>query len=403
MAVPVSAERDPLGGPPVAYDAELERLEIELLLEGVFRHYGFDFRSYAYASIRRRLWKRIEAEGLTLDLRAAGARAPRSATRWSGCCSISRSTSRRCSATRASTRCSASRSCRCCAPIRSSGSGTPAVRPGEEVYSMAILLEEEGLYDRARIYATDINDVVLQQARGGNLSARPDAGVHRELHPRRRQAVVLRVLHGEVRRRAVRSVAHAERRVLAAQPRHRPVVQRVQRHLLPQRADLLRRDAAEPRARAVLRQSRDVRRPRARQQGVAAVLAVRGVLREAASDARRSTGRCSDDRRGVRDRRRRHVVGRAGRAARAGRRPAARRSRCPSSSCSTGTSDSDHLLRDAAAGAHAARRVRGRGQDADRARATSTSRRPTITCSSSRATSRSSRTRRCATAGRRST
>jgi chemotaxis protein methyltransferase CheR len=38
---------------------------------------------------------------------------------------------------------------------------------GEEVYSMAILLEEEGLYERARIYATDINEVVLQKARAG--------------------------------------------------------------------------------------------------------------------------------------------------------------------------------------------------------------------------------------------
>jgi chemotaxis protein methyltransferase CheR len=36
-----------------------------------------------------------------------------------------------------------------------------------EVYSMAILLEEEGLYDRARIYATDINEVVLSRAREG--------------------------------------------------------------------------------------------------------------------------------------------------------------------------------------------------------------------------------------------
>src|SRR5438093_1196777 len=51
-------------GPPAGYNPELERIEIELLLEGVFRHYGFDFRSYAYASIRRRLWKRAEAEGL---------------------------------------------------------------------------------------------------------------------------------------------------------------------------------------------------------------------------------------------------------------------------------------------------------------------------------------------------
>src|SRR5207253_4571267 len=38
---------------------------------------------------------------------------------------------------------------------------------GEEVYSMAILLQEEGLYDRCRIYATDINEAVLQKAKSG--------------------------------------------------------------------------------------------------------------------------------------------------------------------------------------------------------------------------------------------
>jgi chemotaxis protein methyltransferase CheR len=38
---------------------------------------------------------------------------------------------------------------------------------GEEVYSLAILLAEEGLYDRTRIYATDINEAVLEQARAG--------------------------------------------------------------------------------------------------------------------------------------------------------------------------------------------------------------------------------------------
>ena len=63
MVVPVS-DGQSLPGPPLAYNSDLERLEIELLLEGVYRHYGFDFRSYAYASIRRRLWKRVEGEGL---------------------------------------------------------------------------------------------------------------------------------------------------------------------------------------------------------------------------------------------------------------------------------------------------------------------------------------------------
>ncbi len=38
---------------------------------------------------------------------------------------------------------------------------------GEEVYSMAILLEEEGLYDRTHIYATDFNEVILGKARQG--------------------------------------------------------------------------------------------------------------------------------------------------------------------------------------------------------------------------------------------
>jgi chemotaxis protein methyltransferase CheR len=38
---------------------------------------------------------------------------------------------------------------------------------GEEVYSLTILLHEEGLYDRTRIYATDINEHVLATAREG--------------------------------------------------------------------------------------------------------------------------------------------------------------------------------------------------------------------------------------------
>src|SRR5215217_4449447 len=49
---------------PARYSKDLEKVEVELLLEGIFRHYGFDFRSYAYSSLKRRLWKRIHAEGL---------------------------------------------------------------------------------------------------------------------------------------------------------------------------------------------------------------------------------------------------------------------------------------------------------------------------------------------------
>lgn len=42
---------------------------------------------------------------------------------------------------------------------------------GEEVYSLAILLQEHGLYDRAQIYATDFNNKVLQVAKRGIYDA----------------------------------------------------------------------------------------------------------------------------------------------------------------------------------------------------------------------------------------
>src|SRR5262245_2007567 len=50
--------------PQLGAPNERERVEIELILEGVFRIYGFDFRSYAFASIRRRLLHRMQEEGL---------------------------------------------------------------------------------------------------------------------------------------------------------------------------------------------------------------------------------------------------------------------------------------------------------------------------------------------------
>src|SRR5262245_44000125 len=54
----------PRASMPYSGISSLERLEMELLLEAVFRHYGYDFRHYAPSSLRRRLMKRLEAEGL---------------------------------------------------------------------------------------------------------------------------------------------------------------------------------------------------------------------------------------------------------------------------------------------------------------------------------------------------
>ena len=50
---------------------------------------------------------------------------------------------------------------------------------GEEVYSLAILLEEAGLYDRTQIYATDFSDAALQRAQEGIFAAK-DARAYSE-------------------------------------------------------------------------------------------------------------------------------------------------------------------------------------------------------------------------------
>ncbi len=151
---------------PLSYDPELERLEIELLLEGIYRHYGFDFRSYAYASIRRRLWRRIEAEGLKTvsSLQDRLLHEPAMMERVLLDLSINVTAMFRDPTFYLAFRQKVVPLLRTYPFIRIWHAGCST---GEEVYSMAMLLEEEGLYERARIYATDINEVVVHRARAG--------------------------------------------------------------------------------------------------------------------------------------------------------------------------------------------------------------------------------------------
>ena len=155
-----------LGGPPVTYDPDLERIEVELLLEGIFQRYGFDFRDYAHASIRRRLWKRVEAERLT-TISALQARVLHDATALDRLLldlSVNVTSMFRDPLFYKRFREVVVPSLRTYPFIRIWHAGCST---GEEVYSMAILLHEEGLLERSRIYATDINEVVLRQARDG--------------------------------------------------------------------------------------------------------------------------------------------------------------------------------------------------------------------------------------------
>ena len=167
MAVQI-AEVSGTGAEPdrQAFKPDLERIEIELLLEGIFRHYGFDFRSYAYASIRRRLWKRIQEEGLpTMSaLQERVLHEPAMMEKLLLDLSINVTAMFRDPSFYITFRQHVVPLLRTYPFIRIWHAGCST---GEEVYSMAMLLREEGLYDRSRIYATDINEVVLQRAKAG--------------------------------------------------------------------------------------------------------------------------------------------------------------------------------------------------------------------------------------------
>ena len=154
----------PLPKSPPYYDPARERLEIELLLEGIYRQYGFDFRSYAYASVRRRLWKRTRDEGLATisALQERVLHDPEAMERLLLDLSINVTAMFRDPSFYHTFREDVVPRLRTYPFIRLWHAGCAT---GEEVVSMAILLTEEGLYERCRIYATDMNEVVLQRAR----------------------------------------------------------------------------------------------------------------------------------------------------------------------------------------------------------------------------------------------
>jgi chemotaxis protein methyltransferase CheR len=145
---------------------ELEQLEVELLLEGIHRRYGFDFREYAKASLKRRLWRRVAAERLS-SISALQERVlhdPACMERLLLDLSINVTSMFRDPSFYVAFREQAVPILRTYpfARIWVAGCST-----GEEVYSLAILLAEEGVADRMRIYATDINEAVLERARMG--------------------------------------------------------------------------------------------------------------------------------------------------------------------------------------------------------------------------------------------
>jgi chemotaxis protein methyltransferase CheR len=145
---------------------DVDEIELALLLEGVYRRYGFDFREYAPASLRRRVWRRVHAEELSTisALQDKLLHDPACMERLLLDLSINVTAMFRDPTFYVAFRQKVVPQLRTYpfARIWVAGCST-----GEEVYSLAILLQEEGVYDRTRIYATDINQSVLDRARAG--------------------------------------------------------------------------------------------------------------------------------------------------------------------------------------------------------------------------------------------
>src|ERR1041384_6185594 len=145
---------------------DVDEIELSLLLEGVYRQYGFDFREYAPASLRRRVWRRIHAEGLPTvsALQDKLLHDPACMERLLLDLSINVTAMYRDPTFYVAFRQKVVPQLRTYPFTRIWVAGCST---GEEVYSLAILLQEEGVYERARIYATDINESVLERARSG--------------------------------------------------------------------------------------------------------------------------------------------------------------------------------------------------------------------------------------------
>jgi chemotaxis protein methyltransferase CheR len=156
----------------VSVDAEeIDNIELELFIQAMQRRHGYDFSQYAPASLKRRvtqlmdqlesktisgLIERVLHEPSLLPLLLDGLTVPAS---------------------------DMFRDPRMFSGLREQVLPLLASYPqiniwqagcahGQEVYSLAILLEEAGLYERTQIFATDLSERALQQAQEGIYPAR---------------------------------------------------------------------------------------------------------------------------------------------------------------------------------------------------------------------------------------
>jgi chemotaxis protein methyltransferase CheR len=146
--------------------SEIEDLEIQLLLEALYQRYHYDFRHYARASIKRRLTQARSQLGFS-SVSAMQDRVlhdPAMLPRLLGFLTVQVSEMFRDPSYFRALREKVVPHLRTYPSLKVWIAGCSS---GEEVYSLAILFREEGLYDRTIFYATDINPEALAAAEAG--------------------------------------------------------------------------------------------------------------------------------------------------------------------------------------------------------------------------------------------
>lgn len=145
---------------------DIDDIELNLLLDAVFQRYGYDFRSYARASVERRVRSFLPSAGcqrvselipLLLHDEAVFAALVQAL-------SITVTDMFRDPFVYRALRQVVVPVLRTWPHVKVWHAGCAT---GEEVYSTAIVLQEEGLYERTTLYATDYNDEALAKAREG--------------------------------------------------------------------------------------------------------------------------------------------------------------------------------------------------------------------------------------------
>lgn len=141
-------------------------LEIASLLEMVENRYGYDFRNYSQAHIRRRIMNRLSMGGYSSvqELKERVESDEVVASRFLQDLSITVTEMFRDPEFYSALRSTVIPILKTYPFIKIWHAGCST---GQEAYSMAILLKEEGLYDRTTIYATDFNQEALNRAKEG--------------------------------------------------------------------------------------------------------------------------------------------------------------------------------------------------------------------------------------------